>query len=51
VHAGRANGQAERAESERIEKRSVRQLAGGARETTPAAEENSAGPRRKLAEI
>jgi cytoskeletal protein CcmA (bactofilin family) len=51
VHA-RANGQAtERAESERIDKRSVRQIASGARETGTATEENASAPRRKLAEI
>jgi cytoskeletal protein CcmA (bactofilin family) len=50
VHA-RANGQTERAENERVEKRSVRQIAAGAREGAPAGEENPAGPRRKLAEI
>jgi cytoskeletal protein CcmA (bactofilin family) len=49
VHAARApNGQAsERAEAERIEKRSVRQIAAGA----GATEENASAPRRKLAEI
>jgi cytoskeletal protein CcmA (bactofilin family) len=51
IHA-RANGQAaERAESERVEKRSVRQIAAGAREVAPATEENASAPRRKLAEI
>jgi cytoskeletal protein CcmA (bactofilin family) len=51
VHA-RANEQAtERAESERIDKRSVRQIASGARETATATEENTSAPRRKLAEI
>ena len=46
------NGQAtERAESERIDKRSVRQIASGARETATATEENASAPRRKLAEI
>jgi cytoskeletal protein CcmA (bactofilin family) len=48
VHAARANGQVERSD-ERIEKRSVRQIAGS--KEAPAAEENPAGPRRKLAEI
>jgi cytoskeletal protein CcmA (bactofilin family) len=53
VHAARAaNGQAtERAESERIDKRSVRQIASGARETAAATDENASAPRRKLAEI
>ena len=53
VHAGRAaNGQAtERAEAERIDKRSVRQIASGARETATATEDNTSAPRRKLAEI
>jgi cytoskeletal protein CcmA (bactofilin family) len=52
VHARAANGQApERAESERVEKRSVRQIAAGARETAAATEENASAPRRKLAEI
>jgi cytoskeletal protein CcmA (bactofilin family) len=51
VHAARANGQVERAEADRVEKRSVRQIAAGARETTPTAEENPSSPRRKLAEI
>ena len=53
VHAGRAaNGQAtERAESERIDKRSVRQIASGARETATATEDNASAPRRKLAKI
>ena len=52
VHAARANGQAtERAESERIDKRSVRQIAAGARETATATEDNTSAPRRKLAEI
>ena len=52
IHAARAtNGQAiERADSERIDKRSVRQIAAGARETATATEDASA-PRRKLAEI
>jgi cytoskeletal protein CcmA (bactofilin family) len=47
VHA-RANGLAsELAESERLDKRSVRQIAAGA----GATEENASAPRRKLAEI
>lgn len=51
VHA-RANGQAtEHAENERIEKRSVRQIATGAREGGPQAEEPLSPPRKKLAEI
>ena len=51
MHA-RANEQtAERVESERIDKRSVRQIAAGARETATATEENASAPRRKLAEI
>jgi cytoskeletal protein CcmA (bactofilin family) len=50
VHA-RANGQAERAEADRVEKRSVRQIAAGARETAATTEENASAPRRKLAEI
>ena len=52
VHASRANEQAaERVESERLDKRSVRQIAAGARETAAATEENASAPRRKLAEI
>jgi cytoskeletal protein CcmA (bactofilin family) len=51
IHA-RANSQAaERAENERIEKRSVRQIATGARETASQAEEILSPPRKKLAEI
>ena len=48
VHASRANGQA--TESERLDKRSVRQIAAGAREGAATTEDASA-PRRKLAEI
>ena len=52
VHASRANEQAtERAESERLDKRSIRQIASGARETAATTEENASAPRRKLAEI
>ena len=52
VHASRANEQAtERVESERLDKRSVRQIASGARETAAATDENASAPRRKLAEI
>ena len=52
VHASRANEQAaERVESERLDKRSVRQIAAGARETAAATEENASASRRKLAEI
>jgi cytoskeletal protein CcmA (bactofilin family) len=52
VHASRANEQAaERVESERLDKRSVRQIAADARETAAATEENASAPRRKLAEI
>lgn len=52
VHASRANEQAaERVESERLDKRSVRQIAAGARETASASEETASAPRRKLAEI
>jgi cytoskeletal protein CcmA (bactofilin family) len=51
VHA-RANGQAaERTENERIEKRSVRQIAAGAREGATQAEEALSPQRKKLAEI
>jgi cytoskeletal protein CcmA (bactofilin family) len=51
VHAARAGQVTERAESERIDKRSVRQIASGARETAAATDENASSPRRKLAEI
>jgi cytoskeletal protein CcmA (bactofilin family) len=51
VHAARAGQATERAESERIDKRSVRQIASGARETAAATDENTSSPRRKLAEI
>ena len=52
VHASRANEQAaERIESERLDKRSVRQIASGAREAAAATDDNASAPRRKLAEI
>jgi cytoskeletal protein CcmA (bactofilin family) len=47
IHASRTNAQVE---SERIDKRSVRQIAPGARET-PRGEDALSPPRKKLAEI